>query len=210
MLAQRLVGVLLLLPLLAMIFVSLRYWIEFRKEERRSTDKLDLPYNRVFLTLLAIGFFGIWPFWVGGVIFLLLNRYYETFSLLILSFSRVVWLQIPGLLIFCTGSLLLTWTLDFAGKYLRPSTAGIHAEHKLVQNGPLGILRHPHYVSYVLVLVGLSLALTTPWPLVPALCAAIGMGPVAEVEEEQLASLFGDEYRQYQQRVGRFFPKLLG
>ena len=208
MLAQRPVGAILLLPLLAMVFVSVRYWIEFGRQERRSTERQGLPYNRSFLILLGIGFFGIWPFWVGGAVFLLLNRYYATFGVLTLSLPG--WLQLAGLLIFYAGSLFLTWTLGFAGKYLRPSTAGIHAEHKLVQNGPLGIVRHPYYVSYVLVAVGLSLALTTLAPLVPALCAVIGIGPTARVEEEQLAALFGDEYRQCQQRVGQFFPKLLG
>jgi protein-S-isoprenylcysteine O-methyltransferase Ste14 len=108
------------------------------------------------------------------------------------------------------GSLFLAWTIGFAGKSLKPSTSGVHADHRLVQDGPLGIVRHPYYVSYVVVLVGLGLTLATLWPFLLALCVAIGMGPTAEAEEKQLAVLFGEEYQQYQQRVGRFFPKLLG
>jgi protein-S-isoprenylcysteine O-methyltransferase Ste14 len=77
-----------------------------------------------------------------------------------------------------------------------------------VQNGPLGIVRHPYYVSYVLILLGLSLTLTILWSLILALCIVIGMGPTAKAEENQLIALFGEEYKQYQQRVGRFFPKL--
>jgi protein-S-isoprenylcysteine O-methyltransferase Ste14 len=59
-----------------------------------------------------------------------------------------------------------------------------------------------------LILVGLSLTLAPLWPLVLALCVVIGMGSTANAEEAQLAAQFGEEYRQYQQRVGRFFPKL--
>jgi protein-S-isoprenylcysteine O-methyltransferase Ste14 len=69
-------------------------------------------------------------------------------------------------------------------------------------------VRHPYYVTYVVVLVGLALTLATLWPFLLALCVVIGMGPTAEAEEKQLAVLFGEAYRQYQQRVGRFFPRL--
>jgi len=210
MLPQRLTAGLLSLPLSAMIFVSVRYWIEFGKEERRGSGKQDIPYNKFFLTLVAIGFFGMWPFWVGGIVFLFLNRYYTVFDFMTFSFSIASFVQIAGLVVFYVGSIFLTWALDFAGKYLRPSTSGVYAKHKLIQDGPLGIVRHPYYVSYVLILVGLSLTLTTLWPLLLALCVVIGMGPTAKAEEEQLTAWFGEEYQQYEQRVGRFFPKLFG
>lgn len=67
MLPERLTALLLSFPLLVMILVSVRYWIRFGKEERRGSDKQYIPYNKFFLTLVAIGFFGIWPFWVGGL-----------------------------------------------------------------------------------------------------------------------------------------------
>jgi protein-S-isoprenylcysteine O-methyltransferase Ste14 len=91
---------------------------------------------------------------------------------------------------------------------LRPSTSGVHEDHRLVQDGPLGIVRHPYYVSYVLILLGLGLTLTTFWPLLLALCVVIGMRSAARAEEEQLLALFGDEYEQYRRRVGRFFPRI--
>ena len=70
MLPHKLTAVLLSLPLLAMIFVSVRCWIEFGKEERRGSGKHYISYNKFFLTLVAIGYFGVWPFWVGGIVFL--------------------------------------------------------------------------------------------------------------------------------------------
>jgi protein-S-isoprenylcysteine O-methyltransferase Ste14 len=62
----------------------------------------------------------------------------------------------------------------------------------------------------VLILVGLGLTLATPWPLLLAVCVMIGMGPTANAEEAHLTALFCEEYQQYQQRVGRFFPKFFG
>jgi len=47
-LPQRVVTVLLALPLLILLVVSARYWIEFRKEGQRSAGKQNLPYNKFF------------------------------------------------------------------------------------------------------------------------------------------------------------------
>jgi protein-S-isoprenylcysteine O-methyltransferase Ste14 len=210
MLPQRIVAVLLSLPLLALVFVSISYWNTYGKEEKRGSGKQHIGYNKFFLSLVAIGFFGIWPFWLGGVVLLFLDRYYAVLDALTWSLLMTPFVQIVGLVIFCAGSLFSTWAMSFAGEYLRPSTSGIHTAHRLVQDGPLGIVRHPYYVSYVLMLVGLGLTLASPWPLALAVCVVIGMGPTARAEEAQLAASFGLEYEHYQQRVGRFFPKPFG
>lgn len=210
MLPQRLAAVLLSLPLLALTLVSISYWIAYGREERRGSGKQRIGYNKFFLTLVAIGYFGIWPLWIGGIVLLFLDLYYATLHVLVFSLPMVLFVQIVGLVVLYVGSLFFAWAIGFAGKHLRPSISGVHANHRLVQDGPLGIVRHPYYVSYVLILVGLALTLTTLWPLLLALCVVIGMGPTAKAEEEQLAALFGEEYQQYQQRVGRFFPNLFG
>jgi len=210
MLPQRLTAVLLSWPLLALMGVSISYWISYGKEEKLRSGKQHIAYNRLFLTLVAIGYFAIWPSWVGAIVLLCLNLYYAALESLVFSFPWVFIVQIMGLVVLYVGSLFFAWAIGSAGKQLRPSTSGIRANHGLVQHGPLGIVRHPYYVSYVLILVGLALALTTPWLLLLALCVVIGMGPTAKAEEEQLRALFGEEYEQYQQRVGRFCPKLFG
>jgi protein-S-isoprenylcysteine O-methyltransferase Ste14 len=210
MLPQRLTAVLLSLPLLALIFISISYWITYGKEEKDGSTKQHIGYNNFFLTLVAIGYFGIWPLWVGGIVLLFLNRYYAALHFLTSSFLMASFAQVAGLVVLYVGGLFFTWAIGFTGKYLRPSISGVHTNHRLVQGGPLGIVRHPYYVSYVLILVGLSLILATLWPLLLALCVVIGMGPTANAEEAQLTALFGEEYQQYQQRVGRFFPKLFG
>jgi protein-S-isoprenylcysteine O-methyltransferase Ste14 len=213
MLPERLTAFLLSLPLLALILVGVSYFIAYGKEEKRGSGKQHIGYNKFFLALVAIGYFGIWPLWVGGIVLLFLNRYYAALDFLTFSFpgassSMASVVQIVGLVVLYVGSLFFAWTIAFAGRYLRPSTSGVHADHRLVQDGPLGVVRHPYYVSYVLILVGLSLALAIPWALLLALCVVIGMGPTANAEEARLTAVFGEEYQQYRQRVGRFFPKL--
>ena len=208
MLSQILTAVLLSLPLLTIIFVSIHPWIGFGKGGHYGSNKQYIPYNKFFLALVAVGYFSIWPLWVGGIVFLFLNRYFSTFDFATFSLPMAPSLQVVGLMILYIGSVLLAWALDFAGEHLRPSISDVCTEHRLVQDGPLSIVRHPYYVSYVLILVGLSLTLATLWPLVIVLCVVIGMGPTAKAEEEKLTILFGEEYQQYQKNVGRFFPRL--
>ena len=86
MLPQRLTAVLLSLPLLALILVSISYWIVYSKEEKRGSGKQRICYNKFCLTLVAIGYFGIWPFWAGGIVLLFLNRYYAALDFLTFSF----------------------------------------------------------------------------------------------------------------------------
>jgi protein-S-isoprenylcysteine O-methyltransferase Ste14 len=210
LLPQRLTAVLLSLPLLVLLFISIPYWITYAREEKHGSGKQYIGYNKLFLTLVAIGYFGIWLFWLSGIVLLFLDRHYALPDLLILSFLMASSVQIVGLVVLCAGSLFFAWAIVSSGKYLRPSTSGVHADRGLVQDGPLGVVRHPYYVSYVLILVGLGLTLATPWPLLLAVCVVIGMGPTADAEEAHLTALFGEEYQQYQQRVGRFFPKLFG
>jgi protein-S-isoprenylcysteine O-methyltransferase Ste14 len=210
MLPQRLTAVLLSLPLLALILVSVSYWLTYRREEKHGSGKQYIGYNKFFLTLVAIGYFGIWLFWLSGIALMFLGRYYAVFDLLTFSFLIAPSVQIVGLVVLYVGSLFFAWAIGSSGKYLRPSTSGVQADHRLVQDGPLGVVRHPYYVSYVVMLVGLGLTLATLWPLLLAVCVVIGMGPTANAEEAHLIALFGEEYQQYQKRVGRFFPKLFG
>jgi protein-S-isoprenylcysteine O-methyltransferase Ste14 len=208
MLPQRLTAVLLLLPLLAIFGVGVSYFLAYGRKEARGKGKQYIGYNRLFLAMVAIGYFSIYLFWVGGMALMFLDSYYTVLERLTLPVLIMPAVQIAGLAILYVGALFMAWTVGFAGKSLRPSTSGIHADHVLVQDGPLGIVRHPYYVSYVVILTGLGLTLAMLWPLLFAVCVVIGMVPTAEAEEKQLAALFGEEYRTYQQRVGRFFPKI--
>jgi protein-S-isoprenylcysteine O-methyltransferase Ste14 len=210
MITQRLMALLLSFPLLVLLLVSIPYWITYRKQETAHSGKQNIGYGRIFLALVAIGYFGIWIFWLGGILLLLLNRYFPVMESITCSFLRAAMAQIIGLIIVYIGSLFFAWAIGYADKYLRPSTAGIHPGHVLVHKGPLGIVRHPYYVSYVLMLIGPGFALATFWPFVLAFLVIIGMGPTADAEEKQLEVLFGEESHQYKQDVGRFIPKLPG
>ncbi len=103
---------------------------------------------------------------------------------------------------------LLFWTFHSLGKNLT-DTVVTRREHTLVTHGPYRWVRHPFYdVGFIW---GLSLALLTAnW-----LFALLGLSAFAmmvvrtRIEEEKLIERFGDEYRTYMQRTGRFLPRVM-
>ena len=100
---------------------------------------------------------------------------------------------------------LLFWTFHSLGKNLT-DTVVTRREHTLVTHGPYRWVRHPFYD--VVLLWGLSLSLLTAnWLLALLGLSAFAMMVVrTRIEEEKLVERFGDEYRTYMERTGRFFP----
>ncbi len=100
----------------------------------------------------------------------------------------------------------LYWTLHHLGSNFT-DTVVTRAEATLVTSGPYGWVRHPLYVTILLLLLSASL-ITANW--------FIGLLGVfffaffalrAPLEEQKLLERFGDEYRAYVERTGKFLPR---
>jgi len=83
-------------------------------------------------------------------------------------------------------------------------------DHRLVGKGVYGWIRHPMYTSFFALLVTSAL-LTTNW-LIGALGLVYSLLIVQRVSDEEamLLETFGDDYRRYMGRKGRFLPSLFG
>jgi protein-S-isoprenylcysteine O-methyltransferase Ste14 len=101
---------------------------------------------------------------------------------------------------------LLFWTFHSLGKNLT-DTVVTRREHTLVTHGPYRWVRHPFYDVMLLWVISMSL-LTANW-----LMALLGFSAFAmmvartRIEEEKLIERFGDEYRNYISRTGKFLPQ---
>ena len=116
------------------------------------------------------------------------------------------WARWLGVVLGVIAGLLLTWTFRFLGKNLT-DTIVTRAQHTLVTSGPYRWVRHPLYVSSLLAVAGNSLV-TANWFI--ALTGGIAFCLIARrsrTEEEKLIERFGEEYKKYMERTGRFFPK---
>lgn len=102
---------------------------------------------------------------------------------------------------------LYNWTFGSLGRNIT-DTVVVRREHTLVTNGPYRYVRHPFYVASALAVAASALT-TANWFI-----ALTGFSFVAllvirtATEEEKLVERFGDNYRRYMARTGRFFPRL--
>ena len=111
-----------------------------------------------------------------------------------------------GLGLFAAGIVLQAaafWVLR--GMYT--SRLGVQPGHRLITNGPYRLVRHPGYLSNLLCMAAIGLALSSLVGLgltllvVPLIVLRIGR------EEEMLAVEFGQAYERYRQRTrGRLIP----
>lgn len=116
------------------------------------------------------------------------------------------WLRWTGFALGFASLALWTWTQAVLGKEWSPQLQ-LREEHHLVAAGPYARVRHPLYTA--MFGWGAALAMVTANWVFVLLAVAVIAGLVARVprEEQMMLEEFGEEYKAYMQRTGRFFPK---
>jgi protein-S-isoprenylcysteine O-methyltransferase Ste14 len=119
-----------------------------------------------------------------------------------------IWLRWAGVAFGVLGASLLTWTFRNLGKNIT-DTVVTRKEHSLVTTGPYRWVRHPFYVSFALLVLATSLV-TANWFILVSLSVVLLLLVIrTNKEEEKLIERFGDEYRNYMEQTGRFWPRLV-
>ena len=77
----------------------------------------------------------------------------------------------------------------------------------LIDGGVYGLCRHPMYLGVVSLLLGLSLTTFSIAALLISAALFILYDRFTAYEEEGLVEILGEEYREYQRRVPKWFPK---
>jgi protein-S-isoprenylcysteine O-methyltransferase Ste14 len=123
-----------------------------------------------------------------------------------LSLPLPGWLRWVGFALGLASLALWTWTQATLGKEWSPQLQ-LRDEHHLVTTGPYARVRHPLYTA--MLGYATSLALVTANGVFVFLAVAMIAGLLARVprEERMMLEEFGEEYKAYMQRTGRFFPK---
>lgn len=100
----------------------------------------------------------------------------------------------------------LYWVFSSLGANVT-ATVTVRPRARLVSRGPYRWIRHPLYTGGSFLWLSLSL-LTDLWIFAPFLaCSLILLVRRTPLEERELLRHFGEEYRRYMDRTGRFFPK---
>jgi protein-S-isoprenylcysteine O-methyltransferase Ste14 len=117
------------------------------------------------------------------------------------------WLRWAGFSLGLLGALLAYWTLTSLGKNLT-DTVVVRKTATLVTDGPYRWIRHPFYVAAAVLAFSVTL-LTANWLIGLSGLVALTLLVVRTTKEEQmLIARFGEEYRRYMARTGRFVPRL--
>jgi protein-S-isoprenylcysteine O-methyltransferase Ste14 len=166
----------------------------------RTGESLDRKQEGLF-TLVALRLSGFAS--LIGVLVYLLNP-------AILSFGTValpIWLRWIGVGFGGLTFLLLFWTLRSLGKNLT-DTVVTRQHHTLVTTGPYRWVRHPFYVCALLLVVAASLITANAFFLITGGLVVLLLVFRTRIEERNLVDRFGEDYRKYMERTGRFFPRL--
>jgi protein-S-isoprenylcysteine O-methyltransferase Ste14 len=118
-----------------------------------------------------------------------------------------VWLRWTGAGPLCLCAALLTWTLQSLGKNLT-DTVVTRKAHTLVTTGPYRWVRHPFYLSVLLLALSCAMLAANWFIFGCGLTLFTMMALRTQTEEEKLMERFGDEYRRYRERTGAFFPRI--
>ena len=187
---------------LALLLTFVTVGIYYRIQSQRSGERLErtkegwpLLIGVRLLGLLTIMFtFG----WLGKPIWFAWASYSVPMT------AR--WVGVTGL----AGSVAwLIWMFHTLGRNLT-DTVVTRCDAYFVDHGPYRFVRNPMYTGVLLLGMSLGLALGT-WLLpVAATLMFTLLALRTRTEEQYLIDRFGDQYRGYMQRVGRFFPRRPG
>jgi protein-S-isoprenylcysteine O-methyltransferase Ste14 len=99
------------------------------------------------------------------------------------------------------------WIFVSIGANISPTQA-TRANHQLVTHGPYRWVRHPLYSTGFVLAVCLTLITSLWWLAVGMVAPLVILLLRTSQEEARLIEAFGDEYRAYMKRTGRFLPRL--
>jgi protein-S-isoprenylcysteine O-methyltransferase Ste14 len=123
-----------------------------------------------------------------------------------LDFPLPFWLRWAGFVMGLASLGLWTWTHVALGT-LWSAELRLRANHRLVASGPYLRIRHPMYSAILLWVTSLGLVIANGWLIIFAFLVAVYLAARVPREEQMMLERFGEKYREYMKRTGRFLPK---
>lgn len=180
--------------------VILPVGVYHRLKSQATRESLDRRQEGLFIlsTLRPMGAL----FWFGLVAWMI-NPSWMAWS----SVTLPVWIRWSAVVALSLAGVMLTWTFLSLGRNLT-DTVVTRQQHTLVLHGPYRWIRHPLYDSAALLTVAIS-AITANWFLLATGVVILGLLVTrTRTEEANLVARFGDRYRDYMKRTGRFVPRI--
>lgn len=171
-----------------------------RKADKDSGEKISRKVDGTPM-MVAIRIGGL-MLWFSPLAYLI-NPQWMAWSKLGLS-EWVRWLGV-GIGVLCVFGIY--WLFSSIGSGITPTSA-TRTEHKLVTNGIYRYIRHPLYTVGSSMFISFGMMADNWFIAALGILTFILMAIRTPKEESNLIEKFGDEYREYMKRTGRFLPKL--
>jgi len=114
-------------------------------------------------------------------------------------------IRLTGLAVYITFSWIQVWAYRTLGENYSQDIL-IKKNQQLVTNGPFSVIRHPQYLSQILIDLG-GAAATLSYIVAPLSLLQIPFILLrASLEDKLLAKHFGDEFTSYKKKSGFIFP----
>lgn len=117
------------------------------------------------------------------------------------------WVRWLGIGLGIVGVLGVYWLFSSIGSGISPTSA-TRKEHVLSTKGPYKYIRHPLYTFGSSLFISFGMMADNWFIALLGILAFVAMAVRTPKEEANLIEKFGDEYREYMKRTGRFLPKL--
>jgi protein-S-isoprenylcysteine O-methyltransferase Ste14 len=171
-----------------------------RKADKDTGEKISFEdEGRAMFLTLRIGGLVLWLSMLGYLIYPPILAWSK--------FGLPAWTRWLGVGIGITCIFLIYWMFISIGTGITPTVA-TRIDHKLVTKGPYRWIRHPLYTFGTLFFLSFALMADSWFIALMALLAIIMLSLRLPNEEAHLIEKFGDEYREYMQRTGRYLPKI--
>jgi len=188
----------ILAALILLTGMSISFYFRL-KADRDTGEKISRKVDgNAMMTMIRIG--GL-ILWLSPFVYLL-NPAWMAWSKLGLP-EWVRWLGV-GIGILCV--LGIYWLFSSIGSGITPTSA-TRKEHKLVTSGPYRWVRHPLYTVGSFLFISFGMMADNGFIAALGILTFILMASRTPKEEANLIEKFGDEYREYMKRTGRYFPK---
>ncbi|MHA1588151.1 MAG: isoprenylcysteine carboxylmethyltransferase family protein [Candidatus Thorarchaeota archaeon] len=176
---------------------------KFYKDRKESTriEARDEPkeYGKLAKIGMAVIILG---YLISAIVYVLIPEY-------------IVWAQFPfpalvrwaGCAVALMTIPLLAWIHITLGKHFSPDLV-MKDNHMIVTSGPYSRVRHPMYTVLITFSIGVSIISANLLLIAFSVLLVMLFPFLARQEEQMLLDGLGEEYGQYMERTGRFFPRL--
>lgn len=188
------------IALVIMFALAMSIGVYHRWQARKSGERFDRRAEGLLLAIV-LRLAGL-VLWVATLVYLIWPS-----AIAWASLPLPAWLRWSGALLGLAGAGMMYWTLTNLGKNLT-DTVSTRRDATLVTSGPYRFVRHPFYVTAALLMLGASLLSANGLIFAGGLAAMVLLVVRTPKEEQKLVEKFGDQYRAYMARTGRFVPRI--